>query len=85
MSVHLGECELLAQLVAMAVVGVDIDRSLEQERLIQTVQLLASGFLPALSERSRCLRCSKWQVVVFAERRLSKISENTVDTIQRHG
>src|SRR4051794_14497311 len=32
----------------MAVVRVDVDRPFEQEGLIQTVQLLANGFLPAL-------------------------------------
>ena len=47
MSVHLRERELLAQLVAMAVVGLDVDRALEQERLIQTVQLLANRFSAA--------------------------------------
>ena len=47
-AVHLRERELLAQLVAVAVVGVDVDRPLEQERLIQTVQLLANRFLPPL-------------------------------------
>src|SRR4051794_7358645 len=46
--VHLCDRELLAQLVAVAVVPVDVDRPFEQERLIQTVQLLANRFLPAL-------------------------------------
>ncbi|PYQ86917.1 MAG: hypothetical protein DMG03_06495 [Acidobacteria bacterium] len=48
MPVHLRDRELLAQLVAVAVVRVDVDRPFEQERLIQTVQLLANRFLPAL-------------------------------------
>ncbi|HEV3061672.1 MAG TPA: hypothetical protein VGY48_25700 [Vicinamibacterales bacterium] len=48
MPVKLRECELLAQLVAMAVVRVDVDRPLVEERRVQTVQLLANGFLPAL-------------------------------------
>ena len=48
MTVDPRERELLAQLVAVPVVRVDVDRSLEQERLIQTVQLLANHLLPAL-------------------------------------
>ena len=48
LAVHLRERELLAQLVAVAVVRVDVDRPLERKRLIQTVQLLANRFLPPL-------------------------------------
>lgn len=43
--VHLRERELFAQPVAVAVVRVDVDRSLEQECLIQTVQLFANRVL----------------------------------------
>jgi hypothetical protein len=44
-SVHLRERELLAELVTMPVVRVDVNRPLEQECLIQTVQLLANRLL----------------------------------------
>jgi len=33
------ECELLAQLLGVAVVRVDVNRALEEERLVETVQL----------------------------------------------
>ncbi|MDP9222829.1 MAG: hypothetical protein M3P18_03055 [Actinomycetota bacterium] len=45
MPVHLRERELLAQLVTVAIVRVDVDHSLVEERLVQTVQLLANRFL----------------------------------------
>ncbi|HEY2434317.1 MAG TPA: hypothetical protein VGI12_16700 [Vicinamibacterales bacterium] len=48
MPVHLRDRELLAQLVAVAVVRVDVDRPFVEERGFQTVQLLANRFLPAL-------------------------------------
>jgi hypothetical protein len=53
--VHLRECELFAQFVAVAVVRVDVDRLFEQERLIQTVQLLSNRFLLALDPAIRCI------------------------------
>ncbi|HQZ40969.1 MAG TPA: hypothetical protein PLH72_18225 [Vicinamibacterales bacterium] len=39
MPVHPEQRQLLAQFLGVAVVGVDVDRALEQERLIQAVQL----------------------------------------------
>jgi len=46
MSVHLHERDLLAQLVAMAVVPLDVDRPLVEERLVQTVELFVNRLLP---------------------------------------
>nr|WP_239490265.1 hypothetical protein [Luteitalea sp. TBR-22] len=44
MPVDAEQRELLAQLLGVPVVDVDIDRALEQERLVQTVELLLDGF-----------------------------------------
>jgi hypothetical protein len=44
-ALDLRERELLAKLVAVAVVRLDVDRPLVEERLVQTVQLLADYFL----------------------------------------
>nr|WP_291986449.1 hypothetical protein [Luteitalea sp.] len=44
MPVDAEQRELLAQLLRVPVVDVDIDRALEQERLVQTVELLLNGF-----------------------------------------
>ena len=51
MSVHLRERELLAQLVAVAVVRLDVDRPLVKECFIQTVEPFADGLLVALDLR----------------------------------
>ncbi|HEX6465060.1 MAG TPA: hypothetical protein VFZ98_11415 [Vicinamibacterales bacterium] len=48
MPLDLRERELLAQLVAVAVVRLDVDRAFVEERLVQTVQLLANHLLLAL-------------------------------------
>jgi hypothetical protein len=50
-TVHPSERELLAQLLGVAVVGVDVDRALEEERLIQPVQLILNGLRGSLGGR----------------------------------
>jgi hypothetical protein len=47
-AVHPRECQLLAQCVAVAIVGVDVDRALIEERLIQTVEPFPNPLLLAL-------------------------------------
>ena len=43
-TVNPDERELLAQFLRVAVVGVDVDRALEKERLVETVQLVLVAF-----------------------------------------
>jgi hypothetical protein len=45
------ERELLAQLLGVAVVRLDIDRALEEERFIQTVQLVLNSLRRAFGVR----------------------------------
>ncbi len=40
LTVDPSERELLAQFLGVAVVGLDVNRTLEEERLIQTIQLI---------------------------------------------
>jgi hypothetical protein len=49
MTVYPGERELLAQFLGVAVVGLNVDRTLKEECLVQAVQLLgkAARRLPA--------------------------------------
>ena len=54
--VHLHERELLAQLVAMPVVPLDVDRSLVEERLVQTVELFLNRLLLVLDLDNPLLR-----------------------------
>ena len=56
-TVHPGARELLAQFLGVAVVGLDVDRTLEEERLVQTVQLLPDRFGKARNGKSGCARC----------------------------
>jgi hypothetical protein len=42
------EGEFLAEFLGVAVVGLDVDRPLEEERLVETVQLFLDGFGRAL-------------------------------------
>ena len=43
MTVHPRECEFLAQLLGMTVVRLDVDRAVEEECLVQTVELFLDG------------------------------------------
>ena len=46
-----GERELLAQFLGVAVVGLDVDRTFEEERLVQTVQLVLNRLRSTLRVR----------------------------------
>ncbi|MGE0464287.1 MAG: hypothetical protein AB7Q16_23210 [Vicinamibacterales bacterium] len=48
MTVHPEQRQLLAQLLGVAVVRVDVDRALEEERLIQAVELFLNSLPRAL-------------------------------------
>lgn len=60
MTVDPRESQLLAQLLGVAVVGLDVDRALEEERFIETVQLVLDGFAVrsavAISSRTAAFR-----------------------------
>ncbi|HVH55568.1 MAG TPA: hypothetical protein VM791_04915 [Vicinamibacterales bacterium] len=51
MTVDPGERELLAQLLRVTVVRLDVNRALEEERFVETVQLLLNRLGSALSRR----------------------------------
>ena len=51
MTVDPGERELLAQFLGVAVVGLDVDRALEEERFVETVQLVLNRLCGTLSAR----------------------------------
>ena len=51
MTVDPRERELLAQFLGVAVVGLNVDRPLEEERLVQTVQFVLNGLRGPLSVR----------------------------------
>jgi hypothetical protein len=50
-TVHAGERELLAQFLGVAVVGFDVNRALEEERLVETVQLVLNRLCSTLGAR----------------------------------
>ena len=50
-TVHAGERELLAQFLGVAIVGFDVNRPLEEERLVETVQLVLNRLCSTLSAR----------------------------------
>ncbi|HET7697706.1 MAG TPA: hypothetical protein VFK57_18470 [Vicinamibacterales bacterium] len=52
MTVDSRERELLAQFLRVAVVGLDVDRALEEERFVQAVQLVLDGFGGSLGDRN---------------------------------
>jgi hypothetical protein len=47
-----GERELLSQFLGVTVVGLDVDRALEEERLVETVQLVLDASSPTSSHCS---------------------------------
>ncbi|HEY9461753.1 MAG TPA: hypothetical protein VIR54_01630 [Vicinamibacterales bacterium] len=50
MTVDPSERELLAQFLSVAVVRLDVDRALEEERFVQTVELFLDGFGRSLGD-----------------------------------
>jgi hypothetical protein len=50
-TVHAQQRELLAQLLGVTGVDVDVDRPLEEERLVRSVELGLDRFRPALGVR----------------------------------
>jgi len=63
-TVYPGERELLAQFLGVAVVSVDVDRTLEEERLVQPVQLVLNCLRGSLCALRDVDYATAWTAVV---------------------